>query len=208
MKKLLTEKMVNEAAKAGQTIRLQRDTILTPSARDRIKELKLTVVMIDETGEPHVPKSTSRKIAIGCDHGGYALKQFLKQMLEAMGEACADVGTYGTESVDYPDYAIKVAELVQTGECGRGIMIDGAGIGSCVVANKVPGIRAAMCYDVTTAINSREHNDANVLTLGARMIGEQVAEQIVKAWLSTEFAGGRHQKRIDKVAEADKKYRK
>jgi ribose 5-phosphate isomerase B len=207
MKKLLTEKMVTEAGKAGQTLRIPRGTLLTPSAKDRIKELGLTVII--EDGKANAPpRPVSKKIALGCDHGGYVMKQFVKKLLTEMGEVFIDVGTHSTESVDYPDYALKVAELVQTGECSKGIMIDGAGIGSCMVANKVPGVRAALCYDVSTAVNSREHNDANVLTLGGRLIGEQVAEHIIKAWLKTEFAGGRHQKRIDKIEAADKKHRK
>jgi len=110
--------------------------------------------------------------------------------------------------VDYPDFAYAVAGLVAERRAARGILVDGAGIGSCMAANKVPGIRAAMCYDVSTAANSREHNDANVLTLGAGLIGVNLAQQIVKTWLSTDFGGGRHARRVDKIMAIEKRYLK
>ena len=138
-------------------------------------------------------------IAIGADHGGYALKGELIAHLQKQGYRVEDCGTYGTESVDYPDFAYAVARMVGRGEAWRGIIIDGAGIGSCMAANKVRGVRAAMCYDHATAINSREHNDANVLTLGAGLIGPNLARQIVDAWLTTDFGGGRHARRVSKI---------
>jgi ribose 5-phosphate isomerase B len=110
--------------------------------------------------------------------------------------------------VDYPDFAHGVAQAVGSGKAWRGIMIDGAGIGSCIVANKVPGVRAGMAYDYSSAVNSREHNDTNVLTLGAGLIGVNLAKQIVKTWLITEFAGGRHTSRLDKIKSVEKKYLK
>jgi ribose 5-phosphate isomerase B len=119
-----------------------------------------------------------------------------------------DCGTNSTESVDYPDFALAVAEQVASGRAWRGIMIDGAGIGSCMVANKVPGVRAALCYDYASAVNSREHNDANVLTLGAGLIGNALAKQIAETWLKTPFGGGRHGKRIDKIVAIEHKYGK
>jgi ribose 5-phosphate isomerase B len=117
-----------------------------------------------------------------------------------------DVGTNSKEAVDYPDFAHDVARLVASGKAWRGVMIDGAGIGSCMVANKVPGIRAAMAYDYATAVNSREHNDANVLTLGAGLIGVNLAKQILKTWLATDFGGGRHTKRVEKIVAVEKQY--
>lgn len=149
-----------------------------------------------------------RVIAIGADHGGFELKETLKKDLSEMGYEIIDVGTTGKESVDYPDFAHEVARLVASGKAWRGVMIDGAGIGSCMVANKVPGVRAAMAYDHASAVNSREHNDANVLTLGAGLIGVNLARQILKVWLDTEFGGGRHQKRIDKLMAIEKLYEK
>lgn len=154
-------------------------------------------------------KTTSRKVvAIGADHGGFELKEFLKSDLTALGFDFIDVGTNSKEAVDYPDFAHEVARLVSTGKAWRGIIIDGAGIGSCIVANKVPGVRAGMAYDYSSAVNSREHNDTNVLTLGAGLVGINLAKQIVKVWLSTNFGGGRHERRVNKIAEVEKLYLK
>ena len=147
-------------------------------------------------------------VAIGADHGGFELKEILKTTLNELGYDPKDVGAYNKGAVDYPDFAHEVARLVSTGKAWRGIMIDGAGIGSCIVANKVPGIRAGMAYDYSSAVNSREHNDTNVLTLGAGMIGINLAKQIVKTWLATEFGGGRHTPRIDKISAVEKQYLK
>jgi len=138
-------------------------------------------------------------IALGADHGGFNMKEMLKAHLAKSGYQVTDCGTNSTEAVDYPDFAFAVAELVSTGKAWRGIVVDGAGIGSCMAANKVPGVRAAMCYDHASALNSREHNDANVLTLGSGMIGESLARQIVDTWLATDFGGGRHARRVEKI---------
>jgi ribose 5-phosphate isomerase B len=140
----------------------------------------------------------TRRIALAADHGGYSLKENLKPYLQKQGYLIDDCGTHSPESVDYPDFAYAVAKKVSDGEAWRGIIIDGAGIGSCMVANKVPGVRAAMCYDHATALNSREHNNANVLTLGAGMIEPTLARQIVLTWLNTKFGGGRHARRNEK----------
>jgi len=154
-------------------------------------------------------KNSDRKmIALGADHGGYELKEILKADLNALGFEVNDVGTHSKESVDYPDLAHEVAKLVGSGKAWRGIMIDGAGIGSCIVANKVPGVRAGMAYDVSSAINSREHNDTNLLTLGAGLIGTNLAKQIVKTWLTTEFGGDRHARRVEKIKLVEKQYLK
>ena len=147
----------------------------------------------------------NRRIAIGADHGGFSLKEDLKPYLQKQGYQVDDCGTHSSESVDYPDFAYAVALKVSTGEAWRGIIIDGAGIGSCMVANKVKGVRAAMCYDHATALNSREHNNANVLTLGAGMIDRKLARQIVVTWLNTKFGGGRHARRVDKIMEIENK---
>jgi ribose 5-phosphate isomerase B len=145
-------------------------------------------------------------IAIGADHGGFELKETIKAELSGMGMDVNDVGTFSKAPVDYPDYALEVAKLVSLGKAWRGIMIDGAGIGSCIVANKVPGVRAGLAYDYSSAVNSREHNDTNVLTLGAGLIGVNLAKQIVKTWLSTEFGGDRHARRVDKIAKIEKMF--
>jgi len=147
-------------------------------------------------------------VAIGADHGGFELKEILKADLSGMGLDVNDVGTYSKAAVDYPDYAHEVAKLVSSGKAWRGVMIDGAGIGSCIVANKVPGVRAGMAYDFSSAVNSREHNNTNVLTLGAGLIGVNLAKQIVKTWLSTEFSGERHARRVEKISVVEKLYLK
>ncbi len=142
-------------------------------------------------------------IAIGSDHAGFPLKQVVKLWLEEHGYEVDDLGTYDTKSVDYPDYAAAVAHAVAEGKADRGILICGTGIGMSMSANKVPGIRAALCTDVYTARMSRRHNDANVLCMGARVIGPGVAESIVEAWLSEEFEGGRHARRVGKINALD-----
>lgn len=156
--------------------------------------------------QPVIPPAPSgqKTVAIGTDHGGVDLKQVLIADLKEAGYAVIDCGTNTKDAVDYPDIALSVAKLVAEGKAWRGVVIDGAGIGSCMAANKVPGIRAAMCYDYATAVNSREHNDANVLTLGAGLIGVALAKQILKTWLATKFGGGRHAKRVDKIMAIEK----
>jgi len=148
------------------------------------------------------------RVALGADHGGFALKESLKTYLTELGYQVVDCGTHSAEPVDYPDLAYAVARLVSSGEAWRGIVVDGAGIGSAMAANKVPGVRAALCYDHATALNSREHNDANVLTLGAGLIGPNLARQIAETWLSTAFGGGRHQRRVDKIMEIEQRFSK
>ncbi len=146
-------------------------------------------------------------IAIGADHGGYALKERLGFKLKQAGFTVHDCGTHTSESVDYPDYAHAVARLVADGTCTAGIVVDGAGIGSAMVANKVPGVRAALCYDISSASNSRQHNHANVLTLGAGLIGDVLAWQIVETWLATPWGEGRHARRVDKITDIERSYR-
>jgi len=145
-------------------------------------------------------------IALGADHGGWELKETLARHLGERGHKVRDCGTFGPESVDYPDFAHQVARLVADGSCRWGIVVDGAGIGSAMVANKVPGVRAALCYDLSSAKNSREHNHANVLTLGAGMIGAGLARQIVDAWLETPWGPGRHARRAEKIRAVEGRY--
>lgn len=139
------------------------------------------------------------RVALGSDHGGYEAKQLIRQYLEGLGYRVTDVGTHSKESVDYPDLALAVARQVSSGACERGIMVDGAGIGSSMVCNKVRGIRAALCYDLRTVVNSREHNNANVLTLGGPLHEPGELCEMVRVWLETRFAGGRHWPRINKM---------
>lgn len=199
---------------AGTTQTLPENALVTPLARQVALERKITFApetpytksVRQPTAESN--HSTQQIVAIGADHGGYDLKETLKPLITQAGYQLIDCGTDSPESVDYPDYAYTVARLVADGRAWRGIMIDGAGIGSCMTANKVPGIRAAMCYDQATAVNSREHNNANVLTLGAGLIGPALAGQIVKTWLSTDFGGGRHARRVNKIDDIGKRYTK
>jgi ribose 5-phosphate isomerase B len=155
-----------------------------------------TQAQIDETG----------CIAIGSDHGGFELKEALIAKLVEAGWAVDDRGTHSTEACDYPDFAHAVARRVATGKCTAGIMVDGAGIGSAMVANKIPGVRAAACYDLSTARNSREHNRANVLTLGAGLTGATLAWQIVQEWLATPWGGDRHARRVALIREIEDMY--
>ncbi len=145
----------------------------------------------------------ARRVAIGADHGGFPLKEDLKRFLPTIGWEPVDLGTHSTDAVDYPDFAAAVARAVVDGRAEFGIMIDGAGIGSCMAANKIPGARAALCYDLSTAANAREHNNANVVTLGAGLIGVVLARAIVKTFLATACTEERHLKRVAKIDALD-----
>lgn len=146
------------------------------------------------------------RVAIGSDHAGYELKDAIVKILKNNNYEVVDFGTCDSKSVDYPDYGLKVAEAVKEGDCEKGIIICGTGIGISVSANKVPGVRAALCTNSLMARLSREHNNANVLALGARIVGFDLAIDIVETWLKTEFLGDRHQKRVDKIEAIEKKY--
>jgi ribose 5-phosphate isomerase B len=175
--------------------------------RDKIERVVREVLSDVEAGhQPDLDADSSGDlVAIGADHGGYRLKETLKQYLtEELGYRVLDVGTTSEASCDYPDFAVRVARAVASGEAWRGIMIDGAGIGSSMAANKVPGVLAACCHDVRTVVNSREHNAANVLTLGSGVVGRGLARQMVRVWLSTEFGGGRHERRVSKILTLEK----
>ena len=196
-------------AEPGTEMQLPPDSLVTPLARQAAMERGITLTQ--STSQPTAAQpapAQGQVVAIGCDHGGFELKEDLKAYLTELGYRPLDCGTHSKESVDYPDFAFAVARQVADGRAFRGIVIDGAGIGSCMAANKVPGIRAALCYDQATAINSREHNDANVLTLGAGLIGRNLARQIVTTWLKTDFAGGRHARRVNKIMEIERRYLK
>ncbi len=143
-------------------------------------------------------------IAIACDHGGYSLKEEVKKHLIDSGYTVRDFGTNSLESCDYPDYAAPAAQAVAAGECEKGIVICTTGIGVSIVANKVDGIRCALCSDLLSAEMTRRHNDSNMLALGAGIVGKNLALAIVDQWLSTEFEGGRHQRRVDKITALEK----
>jgi ribose 5-phosphate isomerase B len=145
-------------------------------------------------------------IALGADHAGFELKEALKAWLIDQNYEVLDYGTHSTDPVDYPDYAAYVAEAVADGKVDRGVLVCGTGIGMAIAASKVPGVRAALCADLYTARMSREHNDANVLTLGGRLMGTEMAVDILKMWLATDFAGGRHQRRVDKIIGLERRH--
>jgi ribose 5-phosphate isomerase B len=144
--------------------------------------------------------AAARRVALGADHGGFELKEVLRQyIVDELGWEVHDCGTYTTEAVDYPDYAAAVAREVAVGRCARGIVVDAAGIGSGMAANKIAGVRCAVCHDDRTVLNSREHNDANVLSLGARVVNRGLAQRLARLFLTTPFAGGRHERRVQKI---------
>jgi ribose 5-phosphate isomerase B len=196
------------AVPRGSRLSVAAEAVITPLARATALERKVELVQepaaASESASPEPARD--RTVALGADHGGYTLKEELKTYLGELGYSVVDCGTNDTASVDYPDFAYAVARLVGESRAWRGIIVDGAGIGSCMAANKVPGVRAAMCYDHATALNSREHNDANVLTLGGLLLGRSLARQIVKTWLETDFGGGRHARRVDKIMGIEQRF--
>jgi ribose 5-phosphate isomerase B len=203
MKRVITAQDVPD----GGDLKVAAGTIVTPSAREVAASRGIRIVEVPED-ELSAMAPPAKSIAIGADHGGFALKEALKPLIEGLGLSVRDVGVYEEKPADYPDLALKVAELVASGATARGVMIDGAGIGSSIAANKVPGVRAALCYDKASARNSREHNDSNVLTLGARLLTQGQAEDVLRTWLGTPFAGGRHQGRVQKILDIEQRYLK
>ncbi len=147
----------------------------------------------------------AEKIIIGCDHAAYEMKEKIKAFLVENGYEVIDIGTFNDESVDYTDFGIKVASEVSCGNYSRGVLICGTGIGMSIVANRFPGVRAALCGDLFSTIMSRRHNDANILVMGARVTGEGLALELVRSWLDTPFEGGRHQKRLEKMDQINMK---
>src|SRR6266851_1136595 len=192
---------------ASGELQVATGTVITPSARDAAAERGVKIVVLP-ADQIHSLAPPAKTIAIGADHGGFRLKEQLKPVLTELGLSIRDVGVAEEKPADYPDIAQQVAELVTSGVALRGVIIDGAGIGSAMAANKVPGVRAALCYDKASARNSREHNDSNVLTLGGRLLTTTQAEEVLRVWLSTPFAGGRHAARLQKIAEIEQKYAK
>ena len=190
-KALISEEDVRNVP-VGEILKVAERALVTPLAADLARERHIQI-------ERAPAKTPVRKIAIGSDHGGFEMKEALKTVLSELGVEYLDMGTHSTEAVDYPDFAGAVALAVSRRKCDLGIMIDGAGIGSCMAANKVAGIRAAMCYDEASARNSREHNGANVLTLGGKTISNEQMRNIVRVWLSTDLTEERHRRRVAKI---------
>jgi len=199
-KQIITELEIRSAVD-GDILRIDEDAKLTPLAQDIARERGIQIERVRRR-----TSANRKKIALGADHGGFEMKEEVKRVLADLGHDHQDFGTHSTEAVDYPDYAHHVARAVARGSCDLGIVIDGAGIGSCMVANKVPGVRAAMCYDEASARNSREHNGANVLTLGGKMISNDRMREIVRVWLATELTEDRHRRRLDKISAVEREY--
>lgn len=174
--------------------------------RERVRGIVHRVLSEERSLRQTGGLADSGSIAIGADHGGFDLKEHLVQFLASKGLQVLDCGTFSPDPVDYPDVAFSVARLVSEGAARFGIVVDGAGIGSAMVANKVPGVRAAMCYDEKSARNAREHNDANVLTLGGRVIDAEQARGIVNVFLSAECTEPRHRKRVAKISEVERRF--
>lgn len=202
-KQLITEAMVRSAHRSGsKSLVVDPDAVITPLARDTARQLD--VQFVRSPARQNKPQKTlNRTIAIGSDHGGYAYKELLAPYVRDLGWSILDVGTDSEKRCDYPDFALKVARAVASGKAEYGVMIDGAGIGSAMVCNKVSGIRAACAYNEFTAWNARAHNDANVLTLGSRTLGIEVCRSILRVFLTEAFEGGRHLGRVRKIDAVD-----
>jgi ribose 5-phosphate isomerase B len=200
-KTIITEDDVR-GLEEGARLRVAKGAHFTPLAADIIREKKIELVR-------RVPRRGSRDsklVAIGSDHGGFKMKEDLKSLLHELGHRALDFGTNSEDAVDYPDFAHAVARAVADKQADVGIIIDGAGVGSAMTANKVPGVRAAACYSVKVAQNSREHNDANVLTLGSGTISNAEMKEIVRAWLGAEISEERHRKRVAKIVAVERQY--
>jgi ribose 5-phosphate isomerase B len=197
---VLTEQEIRDAGPGGHIV-AAADAIVTPAARDLARAWGVTIQRGAQCS------GRVRRVAVGADHGGFELKEEVKKLLQTMEKVeIFDLGTHGKETVDYPDFALAVAEAVCSGRADLGIMVDGAGIGSAMTANKVPGARAAMCYDAASARNAREHNFANVLTMGGRVIDAARMREIVTTFLETPTGGERHAARVRKIMEIERKY--
>lgn len=201
MKKLITELDIINLIKTGNKVLIVEDnTVFTPLALDKIKEKKVTIINKSKSNN-----SGRKKIIIGSDHTGYKTKLLLIQYLQTKNYCIEDVGTFNEDSCDYPDFAIAVAKKILLEGADYGILLDATGIPSAITANKFPGIRASTCYCEFSAKSAREHNNANILVLGAKTLSEEKIKSIVDVWLSSEFLGERHQKRLDKITELEKK---
>ena len=188
----------------GAVLRIAEGARLTPLAADIVNDRGIELVRRASRGG----SIAHRSIAVGADHGGFAMKEELKNFLVSLGHRVNDFGTNSESAVDYPDFAHAVARAVADHSVDVGIVIDGAGVGSAMTANKVPGVRAAACYSVEVARNSREHNGANVLTLGSKTITSDQMREIVRAWLSTDLTEERHRKRVGKIDAVERQYQR
>jgi len=207
---VISERDVRDAKAEGRSVlAIPEHAIITPLAIDTARSLGITLQRATHhVADAPVPSAENPVVCIGSDHGGYAMKEEVKKRLEDKGLTVIDVGTDSPASCDYPDFAYAVASLVAQGKAGKGIMIDGVGVGSAIACNKVPGVRAACGYTEFAAWNARAHNDANVLTLGSRAMGIEVVHRIVDVFLTSDFEGGRHGKRVQKMLDIEARFQR
>ncbi|GMQ82313.1 MAG: hypothetical protein BMS9Abin05_1761 [Rhodothermia bacterium] len=210
-KKLINEAFILDAAATGETsITVPRDAILSPLARDTARERGITILFGDVPSSlaTTTPAAAAHVIAIGSDHSGFHYKESLTPFLKELDWKVVDVGTDSHRSCDYPDFAYAVGKMVAEGRAGVGLMIDGVGVGSAIVCNKIRGVRAACAYNEFASWNARAHNNANVLTLGSRSMGIEVCKRIISTFLETDYEGGRHERRLRKIQDVEDRYSK
>lgn len=206
-RKLIDESQVLSAVRSGKkSIPISKGSIISPLARDAARQHGVEFVVGSNPSHSVPDVSASRIICLGSDHGGFEMKKDIISFLGDTDYSVIDIGTDSNRSCDYPDFAYAVSRMVADGRAGFGIMIDGAGIGSSIVCNKVPGIRAACAYNEFTAWNARAHNNANVLTLGSRTLGIEVVKRIISSFLETPYEGGRHELRVSKMKDIESKF--
>ena len=217
-RRLVSERTVLDALDAGRNeVAVPAGALVTSLARDTARDRGIRLVPAAASGPATSeagarPEAAPRRdpppktLAVGCDHAGFEIKAALVAHAEGLGWTVTDLGTDSPESVDYPDFAFAVARSVHLGAARFGLMIDGVGVGSAMVANKVPGVRAALCPDVFSAFNARAHNDANVLTLGSRTMGVETCKRVLAEFLAVAFEGGRHAKRVQKIADVEARF--
>ena len=213
MPRLVSERTVLDALAAGQSsLAVPEGALVTALARDTARDRGVELVTgagtpaATPTDPPARAAAPPKTLAVGCDHAGFDVKDALAEHARQLGWTVTDVGTTSTDSVDYPDFAYAVARLVHLGRVEAGLMIDGVGVGSAMVCNKVPGVRAALCPNTFAAFNARAHNDANVLTLGSRTMGVEVCKRVLAEFLGTAFEGGRHARRVDKIRDVEARF--
>ena len=211
LRRLITEKDIQDLIVKGQRkLEVTGNEIITPAAKDKINENLIKIVKVNYTYGKNFSNGLTgnfnnyKNVAIGSDHTGYAMKKLLIKYLEDKSYKVTDVGTFDEKSCDYPDFAIKVAEHIQQKQSDFGILLDATGIPSAITANKMQGIRAATCYNEFSAKSAREHNNANIIVLGAKTLGEETIKSILETFLNSNFLGERHQRRLDKITQLEK----
>jgi ribose 5-phosphate isomerase B len=215
MKRVITEsEIIKHYKNGGRTFPLGDDELFTPLAKDKLKELKIKLVKkvpaaeIEGSLQDPVKSKRTNKVSIGGDHTGFKIKNVISKILVGKGFEIIDVGTYDENACDYPDFAFSAAMKVKNVEADFAVLIDATGIPSAITANKIPGIRACTCYNEFSARSAREHNNGNVLVMGAKTLGEETIKSILEVWLDTPFGGERHQRRLDKITALEKEFSK